>query len=86
MHFTKKLFIASMLLSLSACSYIYSDNGIISNRETTYLKSKSVPPLQIPPGLSSSTIHEEYPIPDRNYPESAKKVSLVPPELYRNGN
>ena len=81
MHFIKKICLFSLVLALSACSHIYGDNGVITSRNTTYLKAKTTPPLRIPPGLSSSTIHSEYPIAERDYPESAKTVSLVPPEL-----
>lgn len=82
MRFIKTISTLSLMTALSACSHIYGDNGIINSRDTTYLKAKSVPPLVIPPGLSSTSIHEEYPVSDRQYPESAKTVSLVPPELY----
>jgi uncharacterized lipoprotein len=77
-----KLFFILFILSLSACSHVYSIAG--SSRDNAYLKARTTPPLNIPPGISSSTIHEEYPVSDRNYPGSDKKVSLVPPELYSN--
>lgn len=81
MCFIKKLSIVSVALILSACSHIYGDNGVITSRDTTYLKAKTTPPLKIPPGISSSSIHSEYPIPDRNYSDDAKRVRLAPPEL-----
>lgn len=77
----RKLAIAAIVAALSSCSYIYGDQGIIKNRDTTYLKSTTVPPLQIPPGLSSSTIQSHYPISDRYYPGSTEKLDLTPPEL-----
>lgn len=81
MQVIKKLVLASLVLALSACSHIYGENGVITSRDTTYLKARTTPPLRIPPGLSSSTIHEDYPIPERNYPVNAQNVSLVPPGL-----
>lgn len=80
MRFIKTVLISSMFI-VSGCSYLYGENGVIHNRDTTYLKARSIPPLTIPPGISSSTIHQEYPVPERSYPASAQKVSLVPPGL-----
>jgi uncharacterized lipoprotein len=78
MRYIKKIVFAALIVTLSACSHLSS---VVANRDTAYLNAKTTPPLNIPPGLSSSSIHAEYPIADRNYPESAKRVSLVPPEL-----
>jgi uncharacterized lipoprotein len=77
----KKLMIISSLLMLSACSHVYGPDGIMGNRDSAYLKAKSTPPLAIPPGLSSSTVQEEYPVPEKNYPQGSKRVNLTPPEL-----
>ncbi len=79
-HITKAFLIVLSLL-LSSCSSLYGDKGIIQNRSTDYLKAHSVPPLQIPPGLSSSTIHETYPVSNKD-PSGQKNISLVPPGLY----
>lgn len=65
---------------LSGCMYIPRP-AFIQNRDAHYLSATSIPPLKIPPGLSSHAFHNFYPIPTRVYPESAKSVSLIPPEL-----
>lgn len=80
-YYVKKIFLIVLSLALSSCSYIYGDKGIIQNRSTDYLKARSIPPLQIPPGLSSSSIHEAYPVSNREYPNSTQQVRLIPPEL-----
>lgn len=80
-HYVKNLISIAFVLILSSCAHIYGDKGVIQNRSTDYLKARSVPPLQIPPGLSSSTIHETYPVSNRNYPNSTQEISLVPPGL-----
>ncbi len=80
-HYIKRLFLIALPLLISSCSYMYGDKGVIQNRSTDYLKARSIPPLQIPPGLSSSTIHETYPVSDKNYPNSTQEVNLVPPGL-----
>lgn len=68
-------------LLIGGCSHMYGERGFIQNRGAEYQKAKSIPPLKIPPGLSSSTITAHYPVSDKNYPESDKEISLVPPEL-----
>ncbi|HSW69497.1 MAG TPA: hypothetical protein VLI69_05010 [Gammaproteobacteria bacterium] len=77
----KLILIALSCIVLSNCSYIYGDKGFIQNRNTDYLKAKSVPPLKIPPGMASSTIHEAYPVSNREYPTGTREISLVPPGL-----
>ena len=78
----KILLITAIVICLTSCSSFYNNQNIIQNRETDYLKAKSVPPLRIPPGLSSSTITPHYPASDRAYPSSNIPVDLTPPELY----
>lgn len=68
-----------LLLALTSCSSL-TNHGVAA-RDKAYLSARSIPPLQIPPGLSSDTISEEYPVSDNVYPESVKTVSLIPPEL-----
>ncbi len=77
----KIIMILISVLFISSCSYIYGNNGVIINRDTDYLKARSIPPLKIPPGLSSSTIHAEYPVPERHYPGSLTRPDLTPPYL-----
>ena len=67
-------------LSLTGCSYFGSGSNI-QNRDQAYLTAHSIPPLRIPPGVSSSSIHNEYPVSDRTYPMSALKVKVEPPGL-----
>ena len=66
-----------------ACTVIgcASTPSVIQNRDKSYLEAKSIPPLRIPPGISSDSFHAAYPVSDRAYPNSAKKVSFVPPGL-----
>ena len=85
-HYAKKLLLVTLPLLIAGCSSIYGDRGIIQNRATDYLKADSIAPLRIPPGMSSSTIHEVYPVSDRAYPNSKKEIDLIPPELNSTGN
>lgn len=78
----RKLFVIILVALLAGCSYIYGDQGVIRNRSVEYTKAQSIPPLRIPPGLSSSTIEAHYPVSDAEYPNSKTPVNLIPPELY----
>ncbi len=80
-QYVKKLIPVALLLLVSGCAHIYGNKGIIQDRSTEYLKARSIPPLQIPPGLSSSTIHEAYPVSNRYYPTGTQEISLMPPGL-----
>jgi outer membrane protein assembly factor BamC len=53
------------LLALSGCSGTLDDavDKVIPKREATYKSSKSLPPLEIPPDLSGSSINESLPVP-----------------------
>jgi len=81
MRFLKTITIAGLALCLASCAYINGDKSMIKNRDVDYLKATSVPTLKVPPGLSSDSIQPHYPVPEKNYPDSFKKPSLVPPEL-----
>lgn len=72
----KKLSLIVIPALIAGCS-----THLIQNRGTDYLKAKSIPPLVIPQGLSSSSIHADYPVSDRNYPNSDKLPDLIPPDL-----
>lgn len=67
-------------LILVGCSRIPRPS-FIENRDTKYLSARSIPPLRIPPGVSSNAFNNYYPIPDRHYSVSAENVSIVPPGL-----
>ncbi len=81
-YYAKKFVFVLLGLMLSSCAHIYGDKGLIQNRNTDYLKAQSIPPLKIPPGVSSSTIQELYPVSTRDYPTGTQPLNLVPPGLY----
>lgn len=69
--------------TLAGCSsFVYGEKGIIKNRDTEYLCAKSYPHLIIPPCFPTNTIHDHYAVPAKCYPEGAKRVTLIPPQLY----
>jgi uncharacterized lipoprotein len=79
MYHTKKMLIAVLLSFLMmGCT---SNTTLLKNHENDYLSARSIPPLKIPPGLSSSTFQEHYPVSEKTYPVDAEKISIVPPEL-----
>jgi hypothetical protein len=78
----RKITLSTLLVALTGCSYIYGDKGFIKNRDKAYLAARTTPPLMIPPGMSSSTIQEHYPIADKRYTNTTTQLDLTPPELY----
>lgn len=74
------LLLFSLSFLLISCGYVKKPD-FIQNRNTEYLKARSVPPLRIPPGVSTGDFSAKYPVSDRYYPESAKNVSIAPPGL-----
>ena len=81
MRYIKCFLMTVLLCNLASCAHIYGDHGAIKDHDNDYLNAKSIPPLMIPPGYASSSIHASYPVSDREDPETAKKINLVPPEL-----
>lgn len=69
-----------LALPLAGCSYFDSASNI-HVRDKSYTEARSIPPLRVPPGVSSSKIHNEYPVSDRQYSENQLKVKLDPPGL-----
>ena len=67
--------LVSILAGCSSSKYAYQD------RETSYLKAKSIAPTKIPPGLVSNGFHSYYPVSLKYYPASIKQVSIIPPGL-----
>lgn len=79
MTYIIRLMIISLVFSLSACA---SRSEPFTGRDKQYLSARSVQPLKIPPGISTSAFHEEYPVSEHYYPQNVKEVSLIPPGLY----
>jgi uncharacterized lipoprotein len=82
----KRLFLILFLMaSVTGCSHIYGDRGVIKNHDTDYLKAQNIDPIKLPPGYSSANIQSHYPVYGPEYPTSSKPVALVPPELNKSG-
>lgn len=79
MNYFIRLLIICTAISLTACA---SRSEPFTGRDKQYLAATSVPSLRIPPGIATSSFHNEYPVSDHYYPEKIKDVSLVPPGLY----
>ena len=69
-----------LALPLAGCSY-FSSASNLQMRDHAYQDARSIPPLRMPPGVSSSKIHNEYPVSDRSYSMSQLRVKLEPPGL-----
>jgi uncharacterized lipoprotein len=77
-----RLFLTLFLLTgLVGCSHIYGDRGVIKNHDTDYLKAHDIAPLKLPPGISNTNIEPRYPVAQKEYAPTDKRVVLTPPEL-----
>ena len=81
MMISVRLVFMSLLASLVSCSYMGMPAVKYQKRELHYLEAKSIPPLKFPPRTSSARIASDYPVAEKNHPQSAKTVSIVPPGL-----
>jgi uncharacterized lipoprotein len=75
----KFLFLSSLVVTLTACSHVYGEHGVLKDRDNEYLKARSIPPLRIPPGYSSDQIEAKFPVSTGNYSLADAKVELTPP-------
>lgn len=80
-RWTRSRFLTSALLSImlaltSACSGTLEDaaDRVLPKKEPAYKSSKSVPPLEIPPDLSSGNVGDSFPVP-QNPAESGTTYS-----------
>lgn len=80
MNSFKNVVVLSLVTCITACSYI-NPPSVMQGRDKQYLKASSTTPLRIPPGLASNHFKNEYPIPDRHYPDSARTVNITPPGI-----
>lgn len=80
MSFVTRNIIVLLPLFLSGCAY-FSHSPVMQGRDKHYLNAHSIPPVRVLPGMTTTSFRNDYPIPDRNYPESEKIVSVIPPGL-----
>lgn len=78
MKVSRLILLALCAGSVSACT-ILSPSSNIPTRDKNVAAAKSIPALRIPPGMTSDQFQATYPVSDRNDPDSAKTISLVPP-------
>jgi uncharacterized lipoprotein len=76
MRYLIHIIVCLLPLTLAGCGYFS-----VQGRDKHYLNAQSTQPLRIPPGVSGSAFHNDYPISDRNYPDSVKTVNITPPGL-----
>jgi len=67
-------------ITLTSCSY-FDSTGTTYVRDKNYKQAKSIAPLRIPQGVSSSAFNNKYPVSDHQYPEAQMNVNIEPPGL-----
>lgn len=80
MKFVLSLVMLCWAFSLTGCAWITS-TAFPKDKEKPQLHARSVPPLKIPPGLSSDQFHAKYPIADTQYALNSADASVLPPGL-----
>jgi uncharacterized lipoprotein len=60
----KKLMLLSIVLSVTGCSWLYGEHGIIHDRADDYLKAKTEPRLTLPEGTSTAAIQDAVTVPE----------------------
>lgn len=87
MNLVFRFLILSSTLILMSCSTLSPiATSPFKNRDRDYLTAKTIPPLIIPPGLSSEDFQTYYPVSNRQYPKQTEDVSLMPPGLMDKSN
>lgn len=69
-----------LLCTLGGCSY-FSNGGVMSAQDQNYLTARSIPPLRIPPGISTASFESDYPVSEKSFPVKQLQVDLTPPGL-----
>ncbi len=78
MDMTRLLVFILISTTISGCGYL-KKTGNVQDRDTHYLTARSVPPLKIPPNMTSDAFHTTYPVSDSR--GAVKPVDIVPPGL-----
>ncbi len=60
----RPLVIASLLVSLSGCGYLFGDDGAFRDPSEDYKKAPEVPVLALPEGHDARPMQEAYPVPE----------------------
>jgi outer membrane protein assembly factor BamC len=54
---------AGLVLGLSACSYLFGDEGLFPDESEDYKEAREMPVITVPEGMSSESIQELYKVP-----------------------
>jgi outer membrane protein assembly factor BamC len=73
-RFPQRLAAGGIALLIAACSSTPSGDSMVTDRRTEYRQARSVPSLEIPPDLTSSTIDDTMKVPDIA-PSSSARLS-----------
>lgn len=61
--FTKFLLVVLPACWLSACGWLFGDNGVFRDRGDDYRLARSVPRIKVPGGLNDNALQDLYPVP-----------------------
>ena len=70
----KKMLLTLPVIFITACSVVPSLDEVLTDNRTEYQKSEKLPPLEVPPDLSSSEANEAMVIPGENGENSSASL------------
>lgn len=73
----KKILLFTFSLSLVGCTNLHFSSNIYKSKPKAYLKARSVPELQLPPGYTKPESDDQLSIP--SYTNNESPASLLPP-------
>jgi len=50
-------------LTLSGCSWLFGEEGLFPDNSSRYQSSSELPPIDVPPHLTTDAIQPDYPVP-----------------------
>lgn len=74
LNYRRGFLLILVIASLTGCK-----GNFIKEHQTEYLRSRSSPPLQVPPGMNRADINTDYVVPPLVNQQGQQPVSLAPP-------
>lgn len=70
MHRFKILIVSIVMAAISGCNYLPSLDQVLPDKRTEYRSARDLPPLEVPPDLTTDTISEGMAIPGEESPNT----------------
>lgn len=78
-NFSRYVFLTSLTIYATGCSYIPDKYNFVQQRQTEYLRAQTSQPIRVPAGMSNASVHEDYPVPYAGTPAPKTAANISPP-------